>query len=394
LRIGPERRPLRIAFAISSLRIGGAELRALGLAERMPQERFEVDFLSFLGAGPLDERGREAGARVHHLGSTPLSATPLPVRALGRLGKMARYATLARGCRYDIVNAWLYPMDVFAALTRPLTGTPIVVAGRFDLLPRDGFGPLSARLDGVVERGVDAIVANSEAAASQERGRDSHDPAKLHVIRNGVEPVEPIPGEQRHKIRASLGARDADLLIGAVGMLRDVKRHALLIDAFADLVPMRPQLRLAIIGEGPMREALQRQVDRLGLGTRIILPGAIADVRPLIDSFDVVASSSLSEGLPNALLEAAAAGKPIVTTAAGGSVEAVIDGRTGLVVPVGDRVALAAALARLASDASLRGRFGAAARAHAETTFGMERYVRQWTGLYERLAVAKGLLDG
>jgi glycosyltransferase involved in cell wall biosynthesis len=390
----PEPRPLRVAYAISSLRIGGAELRALGLAERLPRDRFEVDFLSFLGAGPLDQRGRLAGARVHYLGSKPLSESGLPARAVGRLGKLARYATVARGADYDIMNAWLYPLDVFAVLARPMTGTPIVVSGRFDLLPRDGFGPLSEWVDTIANRRVDAIVANSEAAASLHRGRHGVDPVKLHVIRNGVQMVEPLRAEERRVTRARLGAGDDDMLIGAVGMLRDVKRHALLIDAFAELVPTRPGLRLAIVGEGPMREALERQVDRLGLGERVILPGAIADVRPLYDSFDIVASSSQSEGLPNALLEAAAAGRPIVTTAAGGSVEAVIDGVTGSVVPIDDRAALAGAIARLSSDVTLRERFGSAARAHVEATFGMERYVRQWTDLYERLAVAKGLLDG
>ncbi len=391
---GHERRPLRLAFPISSLRIGGAELRALGLAERLPRDRFAVDFLSFAGVGPFDERARVAGARVHHLGSNRLSTSPLPVRAVGRLGKLARYATLARGFHYDIINAWLYPMDVLAVLGRPVTGTPIIISGRFDLLPRNAFGPLSARIDAIVNPQVDAIVANSEAVASIDRGRNGVDPLKLHVIRNGVEPVEPLTPNERRKVRAELGAGDGDLLIGSVGNLREVKRQGVLIDAFADLVQARSRLRLVIVGEGPMREALERQIDRLGLGSRVVLPGAIADVRPLFDAFDVVASSSESEGLPNALLEGASASKSIVTTAAGGAVEAVIDAVTGFVVPVGDRHALSDALATLSSDAQLRERFGSAGREYMEAAFGMDRYIREWSDLYEQLAVAKGLIQG
>jgi glycosyltransferase involved in cell wall biosynthesis len=218
------------------------------------------------------------------------------------------------------------------------------------------------------------------------------DASKLHVIRNGVEFVEPLPPAERLRLRADLGAGPGDVLIGSVGSLRDVKRQALLVDAFADVARTRPDVRLAIVGEGPMREPLERQIDRLGLASRIRLPGATVEVRPLFDAFDVVAMSSLSEGLPNALIEAAAAGKPIVTTAAGGAVEVVIEGVTGLVVPVEDRDALAGALARVATDARLRERFGVAAREHAENTFGMERFVAAWADLYESLARSRGLL--
>ena len=196
------------------------------------------------------------------------------------------------------------------------------------------------------------------------------------------------------EIRSELGAGDGDLLIGSVGNLRDVKRHSLLIDASPIWPGSRPHLRLAIIGEGPLREGLERQVHVLGLDTRVRLPGAIADVRPLFDAFDVVAMSSRSEGMPNALLEGGAAGKPIVTTAAGGAVEAVVDGATGFVVPVEDRAALSNALARLIADPQLRLQYGSAAREFVKTGFGMDRFVAEWGALYERLAIARGLIEG
>jgi glycosyltransferase involved in cell wall biosynthesis len=392
MAIGRDRRPLRLAYLVPRLQIGGAELQMMTLAERLPRDRFEVDFLCFIGEGPLVQRGRAAGARVHLLGSRPLSTAGLPARVVGRLAKVGRYAALARSVRYDIIDAWLYPADVLTILGRMVTGTPVVVSGRVDLLPRDAFGPLSSPVDSLVNRMVDAIVANSEVVADANRGRPGVDPSKLHVIRNGVEFVAPLPPAERLRLRADLGAGPGDVLIGSVGSLRDVKRQALLIDAFADVARTRPDVRLVIVGEGPMREPLERQIDRLGLASRIRLPGATVEVRPLFDAFDVVAMSSLSEGLPNALIEAAAAGKPIVTTAAGGAVEVVIEGVTGLVVPVEDRDALAGALARVATDAGLRERFGVAAREHAENTFGMERFVAAWADLYESLARSRGLL--
>jgi glycosyltransferase involved in cell wall biosynthesis len=388
------RRVLHIAYPFAGLRIGGAEMRVLSLVERLPRDRFEVHFLSLIGEGPLDERGRAAGARIHHLGDRALGETPLPMRALGRLGKLARYARLARQARFDIIDAWLYPTDVFAALGRILTRTPIVMAGRADLLPRQAFGPFSPAVDHVVNRLVDAIVANSEAVAAANLGRPGVDAARLRIVRNGVELVDPVSEPERRRLRRELGAGEGELLIGSVGRLSEVKRHGLLLDAFADLARQRTDVRLAIVGDGPDRSDLERHVERLGLGSLVRLPGAIRDIRPVFEAFDVVALSSISEGMPNALLEAAAASRAIVTTAAGGAVEVVLDGQTGLVVPVEDRVALASALERLLSDEALRGRLGTAGRAHVVSRFGMDRFVREWIALYEELAVAKGLLPG
>ena len=326
-------------------------MRVLSLVERLPRDRFEVDFLSLIGEGPLDQRGRDAGARIRFIGQRPLVGSSLLHRASGRVAKFARYLQIARSARYDIVDAWLYPTDVVAAVGRLLTQTPVILSGRADLLPRDSFGPLSSQVERLNNRLVDAVVANSDAVATWNRDRYGVDPSILHVIRNGVEPVDPISAPERQRLRSELGADDRHVLIGAVGTLREVKRHELLVDAFAELCRWHQDVRLAIIGEGPMRGALERQIERLGLGSRIRMPGSVVPVQPMLDALDIVALSSRSEGMPNVLLEGAAAGKPIVTTAAGGAVEVAIEGVTGLVVPVEDRDALAGAMARLVDDA-------------------------------------------
>ena len=188
-----------------------------------------------------------------------------------------------------------------------------------------------------------------------------------------------------------MGAGDEDFVIGYVGNYRNIKRHDLLIDVFAGLARDRPDLRLVLVGEGPMRPAMERQVTALGLGQRVRLHGRELDPRPMYGAFDLVAQASRSEGLPNVLLEAAAAGRPIVATAAGGSGEIVIDGETGLLVPTEDVAALTAALRRALDDPELRQRLGAAARIHVDATFGMARYVREFVDLYEELAAAKGV---
>jgi len=384
-------RPLRIAHLLGSSVAGGAERQELALAERLPRDRFRIEFLVI--GGTLDYRDRllATGVRAHFL-RAPAPPTETMLHGLKRRAGMAsRFVPTVRRGRYDIVDAWLYPADVLAAMTRHLTGTPIVMSGRRNIHPHDRFGPLAGTVDSIVARLTDAVVANSEAAAEFTLKAHRTDPAKLRIIRNGVEPIEAMPTEERAMWRRAFGVADGALVIGCVGNYREVKRHELLINAFATLVADHPDLRLVLVGEGETRAALEQQVARLGLQERVRLHGSEADARQLYGAFDVVAQASRTEGLPNAMLEAASAGLPIVATAAGGTLDVLTDGETGLVVPVEDAPALAAALRRVADDPALRERLGQEARERTRERFGMDRFVREFGDLYQELAAARGL---
>ena len=143
-----------------------------------------------------------------------------------------------------------------------------------------------------------------------------------------------------------------------------------------------------LIGEGPGRRAIERHIDSIGMGDRIRVHGQVLETRDMIGSVDVVVQSSVREGLPNAVLEAAAAGRAIVATDAGGTAEIVVDGSTGLLVPTEDRPALARGLSRLIDDAALRQRLGSAARVHVADLFDMDRYVSEFADLYAGLIEA------
>ena len=384
-------RPLRVAHLVASLMPGGAELQELALAERLPRERFQLDFLAYAGEGRFDDRARNAGCRVIHLGMRAQPGETSSTAQRRRARMALRFVRAMRAGRYDIVDAWLYTADILAALGRVVTGTPVVIAGRRDTLAHHRFGPLAGTVDRLVDRLTDAVVANSTAAAEFAVRSHQTDPAKLRIINNGVELIEPLSATERSAWRRKIGAGDGHFVIGCVGNYRDMKGHALLIDAFAELARDRSDLRLVLVGEGPMRSALEGQITALGLEGRIRLHGTELDPRPLYGAFDVVVQASRSEGLPNVLLEAAAAGLPIVATAAGSSGEIVIDGQTGLLVPIEDRHALVGALGRAIADPGLRRRIGAAARTHVDATFGMTRYVQEFADLYEDLAQAKGV---
>ncbi|MGA3031397.1 MAG: glycosyltransferase [Candidatus Limnocylindrales bacterium] len=387
--------PLRVAYLPPSLSPAGAERQMLALAEGLPRDRFCVDFLAMSGRGPYDERALAAGAGLRYIGSLPRVGASKLERMVGRGFKAVRYAYFARAGHYDVVDAWLYPVDVMAVLGRSITRTPVVVTGRYNL--RDFNRPMTAleqRINALANRRVDAVVANSDAVAADALRHETIDPAKLRVIRNGVEPIEPLTPVEVESRRRALGVANDELLVGCVANYQPVKRHDLLIEAFASLRREGHKLRLLMVGEGPLRGELQRQIDAYGLQDCARLHGRVTDPKPLLSLFDLVVQTSRSEGLPNALLEAAAAARPIVATAAGGSGEIVIDGDTGLLVPVNDVDGITAAMRRMVMDRDLRGRLGLAARRRADTTFRMSRFIGEYAALYEELAEAKGLLPG
>lgn len=385
-------RRLRVAYLPARLSPGGAERQMLTLAERLPRDRFEVEFLVLSGSGEYDQRARAAGLRIRTVGQAPVPNGRLPARLRHRASKALRYAAVVRAANYDIVDAWLYPADVLAAVMRPITRTPVVITGRRNVDPQQFFGPLERTVASLVGRLTDVVVANSAAVASNAVDVGGVAPEKIRVIRNGVVVRPPVSAAARLARRRALGIDDPDeIVIGCVANYSPVKRHDLLIEAFAALPdPGRP-LRLVLVGDGPLRPALERQIRELGLEERVRLHGLELDPEPLYAAFDIVVQASNREGLPNALLEAGAAGRPIVATAAGGSGEIVLDGRTGLLVPVEDRPALVSALHALVVDPDLRERLGVAARAHVTLTFGMDRFVAEVANLYEEQAASKNV---
>jgi glycosyltransferase involved in cell wall biosynthesis len=363
----------------------------LALAQRLPRDRFAVDFVVLTGPGEYDDRARAAGATIQYVGSTPQGSASSGWSVGRRGGKLLRYAQVARRRRYDIVDAWLYPSDALAALLRPLTGPAVIIGGRRNVDPQERFGPLERPVALIAGRLTDAVVANSHQAARHAITNDRVDPRKVRVIHNGVEPIPDTADAVRRALRHELAIADGDIAIGCIANLLPVKRHDLLLEAFADALRSGPGARLVLVGDGPLRPMLERQIRGLGLGERVRLHGSVPDARRIIPAFDVVVQASDREGLPNALLEAAAGGRPIVATDAGGTREIIPDETTGLLVPVGNAGALAGAIRRLMGDVGLRQRLGRAARVHAEGAFGMDRFVNQFASLYEELAVAKGV---
>jgi glycosyltransferase involved in cell wall biosynthesis len=198
------------------------------------------------------------------------------------------------------------------------------------------------------------------------------------VIRNAVD-VEAAP------TRADRGDRPVQIV--SVGRLAAPKDFPTLVAAFAQLPEGRAQLR--VLGDGPLRGELVARTRELGVDAAVDFAGEVPDARPELQDADVFVLSSLSEGMPVSILEAMAAGLPVVASAVDGLEEVVVEGETGFLTRPGDAAALAARLGQLVDDPALRGALGAAGRARAEKYFSLPGWRDAHFSLYRSLLAAR-----
>ena len=384
------RRRLKVMY-LTGLGVGGAERQMLILARDLPRDQFDVHFVLLGGRNPLAGEARAAGATVTTLGSMTRAGVPRVLFAAEILRRVGRYIVLCRRERYDIVDAWLFLGYGLAAVAKPFAGIPVLVSGRVSLSAyKRSFGRVARAVDELARRRSDAIVANSDAVAQDVARREGIPRDRITVIVNGVEPAVPLAPDRRRSLRAQWGADDESIVVGCVGTMRPGKGHDRVVRIAAACAPQRPGMRVVLVGDGPVRGDLEAQVRELGVEEVVVFHGVEPDARTMYGAFDIVISASDAEGLPNNVLEAAVARRAILATDAGGTREAVLDGITGLLVPVGDEDALVAGLLRLTADAELRRTLGEAAAAHVARTFPVDRLIRETADLYMSLAALKG----
>lgn len=242
---------------------------------------------------------------------------------------------------------------------------------------------VDSRLYLLADRGVEPLtsmvicVSENERRAGLAAGVCTGD--RSVVIRNAVD-VGAAPSRTR--------GDDAPVQVVSVGRLAAPKDFATLVAAVARLPEGRAHLR--VFGDGPFRSELEAQKQALGLDAAVEFAGEVPDVRPHLEDADVFVLSSLSEGMPVSILEAMAAGLPVVASALPGLEEVVVDGETGLLVAPGDAAALAAGLGRLVDDPALRRSLGTAGRARAEEHFSLPAWRDAHFSLYRSLLAARG----
>ncbi len=363
--------PLRIVLLSTGLAVGGAEMQVAELAIELRRRGHAVRVVSMLPPAAFTGALESAGIPVSSLGMRP-----------GRPGLMAflRFLDLLRRERPCVLHAHLFHANLLARLARLIAPVPVVIS-TIHSLAESRRASAKVRLRDCLYRLTDALgartVSVSRAVAARHLASRAVSTHRSLVIPNGARPevFKAVP-EDRARLRESLGLGEGFVWLAA-GRLMWKKDYATMLLAMA----RRPGGTLLIAGEGPLEPELRAQAGALNLPVCFL--GLRGDIPQLMNAADGFVLSSVVEGLPMVLIEAAFAGLPAVAADAGGVREVVLDGESGFVAPPGDPAALASAMGRLAAmPVEARRAMGRAARQNAIRRFSISEVAAQWESLY------------
>ncbi|MBI3391808.1 MAG: glycosyltransferase family 4 protein, partial [Nitrospirae bacterium] len=238
---------------------------------------------------------------------------------------------------------------------------------------------------------ADVVVTTSEAIRRTLIERNGYPAERLVAVPTHIDPAAYDRPEARAAARAVLGiGRDA-FVVGTIAVLRSWKGHDLLLDAARDLRGAAPGLRIVIVGDGPQADRLRARVAKEGLSETVTMTGHREEVAELLSAMDVfVFPSTANEGVPQAVLQAMAAGLSVVASSLPSIAEVVREGETGFLFPPGDASALVGRIALLAGDADLRRRMGEAGKARVRERFSESGMLDRLEEVYGRAASGRG----
>jgi glycosyltransferase involved in cell wall biosynthesis len=348
--------------------------------------------MAYLVAG-LVARGHRALAVVQPDGEAAgrLRALGAETWALPMHGEVDGPAMLALARRIgaeraDVVHLHTSHAHTIGAVASFLGGRPAVVVSRrvdFSIFRRSflGLNAIKYRL------GVDRIVCVS-AAVRDVLLRDGLEPERLSVVRSAIDP-ERVRRARPVDVRARLGLPASARIVLSVGALVGHKGHRHLVEAMPSLVANVPDVHVVVAGEGPLRRPLEELARHLWVAPRLSLPGRVDDLAGWFSQAEAFVMPSLEEGLGTSVLDAMAAGLPVVASRAGGIPEMVRDGVEGLLVPPGDAPALSVAVRRVLEEPETRRALGRAARARVDAEFRVDRMVEETLAVYRDVLAAR-----
>jgi len=385
-------RPIRVARVIARLNIGGPAQHTILLTAGLDRARFVTTLITGV-VGPAEgdflEAARSRG--VSPIVMPELGRSVRPARDLAVLLKLTR---LFRRLQPDIVHTHTAKAGTLGRLAARFADVPVTVHTFHGHVLDGYFSPAVTRFFIGVERSLarrtDRLVTVSPRLRSDLLAMGIGRPEQVAVIPLGLDlerfrrarPEAPI-------LRALLGLGTDVPLLGIVGRLVPIKDHATLFQALALLEPHDPPAHLVVVGDGEERVRLEALAGDLGLGHCIHFLGWRRDLETILPELDMVICASKNEGTPVALIEAMAAGVPVLSTDVGGVADLVTHGETGWLVRACDPPALAQAIQHLLGDAALRARLAAAGRPVALERHGVEGLIRRVEALYTDLISRK-----
>jgi len=362
---------IRVLQMVTWLGVGGAERLVLMAATGLGNE-FETAVCCFSERGLFADEAERHGIRVWCLGTFPSLRHPVALLRLYRL--IRRYAP-------DVVHTHLQAPNLYGRLAAIAAGVPVVIASEHNVYTT------KARRYVAVERWLarrtTAIVAVSEQVRRFLADQLRMDRSAIQLVENGIA-IEPANQDRVAALRGRVALPAGRLAIVTVASLTPKKGHGDLFQAVPLLVSRGVDCALLLAGDGPERPRLEALAASLGIEDRVHFLGVQPHVADVLATADLFVLPSIVEGLPLAMLEAMAAGAPVVATAVGGVPDVIVNGDSGLLVAPRSADAIADAVARLAGDEALRTRLALRARAVVAERFTERRHLETLAALYRR----------
>ncbi|HWQ28590.1 MAG TPA: glycosyltransferase [Dehalococcoidia bacterium] len=371
-------RPARVLWLIKGLGLGGAE-RLLTLAARhVDRSRFAYEAAYFLPwkdalVGELEGLGIRTTCLRH--------TRPFDLRVVPRV------AAFLRERRIDVLHCHLPYTGVVGRLAARLAGVPCVVYTEHNVQQR--YHVVTRLANQTTVRLADLTIAVSDEIRDSLLRSPLTRGADVRTIQNGVDADALEEAAAAGGVREEFGIPRDRLIVGVVSVFRAQKRLDLWLRTAAAIALAEPRSVFMVVGDGPGAPELRALAGELGLDGRVIFTGLRHDAPRLIAAFDVFMMSSIYEGLPVAVLEAMALGRPVVSTSVGGLPDVIEDRHSGLLVAPDDRAALAQRVLDLLADPAERRRLGDAARARVRQRFSIQTMVRATEDIYEQVLASR-----
>jgi len=367
-----------VLHVIDTLGLGGAERFLVGLVTHLDRRHFAPLVAWVTSGGPFEDDLRAAGIEVIGIGAQGRRDR----RALQRLVRLMKEKDVR------LLNTHLFVDGFYGRMAAIWAGVPVRVVTQ-----QNAYDDPDRRLPAwqiwanrALVPMTQQFVAVSQATERYLRRVEWVPEGKIRRIPNAIAPLSTVKAEDVARLRRLWAADDgAGPLIGTVARFDPQKGLDVLLEAVARLRQHVPSLRCVFVGEGELRGQLEAQSRSLGVAHMVHFSGTRRDVPAVLAALDVFVLPSRFEGLSLALLEAMAAGRPVVATAVSGTVEVVRHEATGLLVPPNDPEALAAALRRLLAERALAERLARAGQEHVLTRYTIEPVARRYEAMYEEL---------
>jgi len=379
-----------VAFWAGSFERAGTQRFLVELLSRIDRERFDAIVMSTAKRGELLPVIEALGIPVHEFG------TGASALSAGTARGLPRAASFLRRERVEVLSCMLGLTTIVGPFVGRAARVPVVVNNQRNLSYWLEGGAKERAYGYANRRVVDAVLVNSAAAAGELVERFHVPERKIVNIGVGIDLAPYSAGEAGDRddprdeaLARELGTRGHPV-VGIVGKLSEVKGHEHFLEAAATVAKARPDARFLIVGDGARRQELGRMADTLGIADAVIFAGVREDVPRVLGLMDVFALSSTSEGTPNVLMEAMAAGLPVVATDVGGVPEVVEHGSSGLLVEAGDGPAMGGSLLEILNDPARADSMGERGRALARARYDINAVVAKVEDTFAALLCTAG----